>query len=208
MDFVEGRLEHHDLAVQGHVAGEGLPVDIIAEALGDGGAEFGVKLFGKVGGAAILACIVFERGSRLLKVIAVVSIEAGSKLAMLADEPGKVAHGLERSVFRKMRAFEAFVIVDCLFLGIGLRAGAQHRRNFAPDFVWRRRIDPAPVQASVVVNGKARDVDAWPVLNGWRTRSSKGFNGSGLVSHVCLLPARSFPHQAEVGGEKAPGRSA
>jgi hypothetical protein len=108
-----------------------------------------------------------------------------------------------------VRAFEAFVIVDRPFFGIRLRAGAQHRRNFAPDFVRRRGIDPTSVQASVVVSGKARNVDAWPVLKGWRTRSSKKCNGSGLVSHVCLL-SRPFDDsaEAEVGGEKALGRSA
>ncbi len=91
MDFVEARLEHHDLAVQRHVAGERLPVDVVAEAFGDRGAEFVVKFFGEVGGAAILACIVFKRGPCLLKVVAVVSIDAGSKFAILAEELGKVA---------------------------------------------------------------------------------------------------------------------
>ena len=67
------------------------------------------------GGAAVFACIVFKRGARLFKVIAVVLVNARSEFAMLADEFGKLAHGLEGRVLRKVGAAEAFIIVDGQF---------------------------------------------------------------------------------------------
>ena len=67
MDFVEARLEHHDLAIQRHVAGKGLPVDVVAKRVRYLGAGVLVQALGKVCRAAILARIVLEGGGLLQK---------------------------------------------------------------------------------------------------------------------------------------------
>ena len=113
MDFVEARLEDHDLAIQRHVAGKGLPVDIVAQRFGNlrSFAKLTlVQALGKVCGAAILARIVLEGGARLGEVAAEMAEQFAAKRAMLADEYGKLAHGLEGRVLRKARAAVAFVM--------------------------------------------------------------------------------------------------
>ena len=79
MDGIELGLKNDDLAIQCHVAGEGLPVDVVLQAVRNVGPDVGMQLLGKVGGAAVLARIIVKRRTRLFQIIAEMSIKFRAK---------------------------------------------------------------------------------------------------------------------------------
>ena len=50
MDFIKASLEDHDLAIEGHIAGQCVPVDRVAQPLRNLRAGILMQLLGKVGG--------------------------------------------------------------------------------------------------------------------------------------------------------------
>jgi len=104
---------------------------------------------------------------------------------------------------------EVLVIVDRPFFGVWFGRRGEHAAHLFRNLVRVGDIDPCPVQAAIIVGGKAGHVDAGTARCVERGSWSSVIIGCELVSHVSLLCAArlSFPHQAGVGGEKVLSRS-
>lgn len=120
--------------------------------------------------------------------------EAGSEAAMFGDEGCKIANGLIGGVFADMHPFEAFMVMNGCFLRIGLRAFGEHGADRGGDLRGRGCSDRAPMQASMITGGKARNIDAGLVPGGVCTVRSQppwkeGFPGQE-TGHPQTRPAR------------------
>ena len=78
---------------------------------------------------------------------------------MFGNEVGQIADRLEARIFRQVRAFEAFIVMDCPFFGVRQRRRRQHSADLGHHLIRRRRVDPAPVQAAIIVGGKTGHID-------------------------------------------------
>jgi len=93
---------------------------------------------------------------------------------MLSNERGKLADGFKARIFRKPRAFKAFIIMDRPFFGIRDGAVRQHRAHAAGYFVRAGCIDPAPMQMARIISGQTRHIDTRAILLTRSGRCSKG----------------------------------
>ena len=80
-----------------------------------------MEFLSEVRPAGVSACIIVEGRLGLLKVIAKMAMDQRAEPAMFGDELGQIADRLEARIFRDVRAFEAFIIMDRPFLGVRQR---------------------------------------------------------------------------------------
>lgn len=161
MHLVMGRLDGEYIAAHFRVAGHRLPVDIIADGLGDRDAVGGQFLH-VVGKAGKLTMVAIPQGSLgLVYVTDELNQQARAKGTMLGNESRDLRHGFDALIFADGDALEPLIIVDGVFFGSLDRGGFEHRGDLRAYVVGILvRVDPCAMKIPAVIGSEAGNVDA------------------------------------------------